>query len=81
MFITHYKVPVTGQVQWRINHYHSRGRSVRERAFGIMKTRWRSTLFRALEVKPGHCFLCNVCLDNGDLLEPDGDISREMFDF
>lgn len=86
--ITPYKEPVNGQIQGRFNYHHSRGRSIIERAFGIMKTRWRSTLFKALEVKPtfapqviASCaFLHNVCLDNGDLLEPDDDISREMFD-
>ncbi|KAL1276978.1 hypothetical protein QQF64_023651 [Cirrhinus molitorella] len=53
-----------------------------------MKIRWRYTLFKVLEVKPtfapqviASCaFLHNVCLDNGDLLKPDDDISREMFD-
>lgn len=86
--ITPYKEPVNGQVQGRFNYYHSRARSIIERAFGMMKTRWRSTLFRALEVKPtfapqviASCaFLHNVCLDNRDMLEPDGDISRDNFD-
>jgi hypothetical protein len=50
--ITPYKEPVCGEVQGRFNYYHSRGRSIIERAFGMMKTRWRSTLFRALEVRP-----------------------------
>lgn len=50
--ITPYKEPVIGEVQGRFNYYQSRARSIIERAFGIMKTRWRSTLFRALEVKP-----------------------------
>jgi len=53
-----------------------------------MKTKWRSTLFRTLEVKPtiapqviASCaFLHNVCLDNGDMLEPDDDISMEHYD-
>lgn len=53
-----------------------------------MKTRWRSTLFRALEVKPtfapqviASCaFLHNVCLDNGDTLDPDEDITRDDLD-
>ncbi|KAG1972307.1 hypothetical protein F2P79_000390 [Pimephales promelas] len=55
---------------------------------GVMKTRWRSTLFRALEVKPtfapqviASCaFLHNVCLDNGDTLDPDEDIARDDLD-
>ncbi|KAL2101722.1 hypothetical protein ACEWY4_003483 [Coilia grayii] len=86
--ITPYKEPVNGAVQGRFNYYHSRGRSIVERAFGIMKTRWRSTLFWALEVKPtfaplvtASCaFLHNVCLDNGDTLDPDEDISRDNLD-
>jgi len=53
-----------------------------------MKTRWRSTLFRALEVKPtfapqiiASCaFLHNVCLGNGDTLDPDEDIARDDLD-
>ncbi|KAJ7991278.1 hypothetical protein DPEC_G00295670 [Dallia pectoralis] len=77
--ITPFKEPVHGQVQQRFNYYQSRGRSIIERAFGMMKTRWRSTLFRALEVKPtfapqviSSCaFLHNVCMDNGDTLAPD----------
>ncbi|XP_028420694.1 putative nuclease HARBI1 [Perca flavescens] len=80
--ITPFKEPVHGEVQQRFNYYQSRGRSIIERAFGMMKTRWRSTLFRALEVKPtfapqviASCaFLHNVCMDNGDTLVPDEDI-------
>ncbi|XP_032364242.1 putative nuclease HARBI1 [Etheostoma spectabile] len=80
--ITPFKEPVQGQVQQRFNYYQSRGRSIIERAFGMMKTRWRSTLFKALEVKPpfapqviASCaFLHNVCMDNGDTLVPDEDI-------
>ncbi|CAL9708123.1 unnamed protein product [Knipowitschia caucasica] len=79
--ITPYREPVNGRAQRKFNYHLSRARSIVERAFGIMKTRWRSTLFRALEVKPtfapqviASCaFLHNVCLDNGDVLEPDSD--------
>ena len=50
-------------------------------SFRMMKTRWRSTLFRALEVRPSFAPLViascaslhNVCLENGDMLEPDAD--------
>ena len=77
-----------GPIQQRFNYYQSRGRSIIERAFGMMKTRWRSTLFKALEVKPtfapqviASCaFLHNVCMDNGDTLAPDEDILRDRYD-
>lgn len=70
-------------MQGRFNDHHSRGRNIVERPF--LETRWRSTLFRALEVRPKFvplvilsCVLLhNVCLDNGDTLEPDEDISRD----
>lgn len=86
--ITPYKEPVIGAVQGRFNFRHSRARSIVERSFGIMKTRWRSTLFKALEVRPAFAplviatcaFLHNVCLDNGDLLEPDADVAQDIFD-
>ncbi|KAJ8001008.1 hypothetical protein DPEC_G00186350 [Dallia pectoralis] len=86
--ITPYKEPVNGQIQGRFNYYHARARSIIERAFGMMKTRWRSTLFRALEVKPtfaplviASCaFLHNVCLDNEDLLEPDEDAELDILE-
>uniref|UniRef100_A0AAV2L1Q7 DDE Tnp4 domain-containing protein n=1 Tax=Knipowitschia caucasica TaxID=637954 RepID=A0AAV2L1Q7_KNICA len=47
--ITPYREPVNGRAQRKFNYHLSRARSSVERAFGIMKTRWRSTLFRALE--------------------------------
>ncbi|KAL7376198.1 hypothetical protein ABVT39_003096 [Epinephelus coioides] len=84
--ITPYKEPVNGHMQGCFNYYHSKGRSIIERAFRMMKTRWRSTLFRAVEVKPtfaplvvASCaFLHNVCLDNGDMLEPDADVDQDI---
>lgn len=86
--ITPYREPVNGQLQRKFNYHQSKARSIVERAFGIMKTRWRSTLFRALEVKPtfapqviASCaFLHNVCLDNGDVLEPDNDVALDILD-
>ncbi|XP_063080010.1 putative nuclease HARBI1 [Engraulis encrasicolus] len=86
--MTPYKEPVNGPIQARYNYHHAKGRSIIERAFGMMKTRWRCTLFKALEVRPtftpqiiASCaFLHNVCMDNGDLLEPDEDVARDVFD-
>ncbi|KAK7133521.1 hypothetical protein R3I94_015412 [Phoxinus phoxinus] len=86
--ITPYREPVYGPVQRKFNYHQSRARSIVERAFGIMKTRWRSTLFRALEVSPtfapqviASCaFLHNVCIDNGDVLEPDTDVAVDILD-
>lgn len=86
--ITPYKEPVRGRTEACFNFHHSRGRSIVERAFGMLKTRWRSTLFRALEVRPTFsavviatcAFLHNVCLENGDMLEPDNDATQEIFD-
>lgn len=86
--ITPYKEPVTGPMQGRFNHYHAKGRSIIERAFGVMKSRWRCTLFKALEIKPifapqviASCaFLHNICLENGDLLEPDDDVVQDLLD-
>ncbi|KAL2096454.1 hypothetical protein ACEWY4_008602 [Coilia grayii] len=77
----HYQEPVDDRVQRRFNYHHSKARSIVERAFGVMKTRWRATLFRALEVSPTFvpqviatcAFLHNVCIENGDILEPDND--------
>ncbi|KAK9976934.1 hypothetical protein ABG768_018826, partial [Culter alburnus] len=77
--ITPFKMPLQGPVQERFNRCHSQGRTIIERAFGMMKARWRRTLFSALEVKVGFCtevviacaFLHNVCLTHGDVLEPE----------
>ncbi len=50
-----------------------------ERAFGVPKTRWRFIFLKALEVKVefvseviiDYLFLRNLCISNGDILEPD----------
>lgn len=50
-----------------------------ERAFGVLKTRWCSIFLKALEVRLGLAvrvitccdILHNLCLKNGDILEPD----------
>lgn len=77
--ITPYKLPLQGRVEERFNNCHSRARSIIERAFGMMKARWRTTMFKAIEVKVAFCtqvvtacaFLHNVCLTHGDVLEPE----------
>lgn len=50
--ITPYKRPVRGMAEQRFNYHHSRGRSITERAFGMMKTRFRCIFLEALEVHP-----------------------------
>ncbi|CAJ1061399.1 hypothetical protein H4Q32_000108 [Xyrichtys novacula] len=61
----------------RFNTIHGKARNIIERAFGMMKARWRSIFLRALEVKPAFAsevvtccaILHNICMDNGDLFE------------
>lgn len=48
--ITPYKRPVRGMAEQRFNYHHSKGRSIIERAFGMMKTRFRCIFLEALEV-------------------------------
>ncbi|XP_067283966.1 putative nuclease HARBI1 [Pseudorasbora parva] len=75
--ITPYREPVQNPVQARFNSKHSRARSIVERAFGMMKTRWRSIFFKALEVSPAFVpevitccvVLHNLALLNGDIIE------------
>ena len=76
--LTPYREPVRSPVEARFNRHHARARSVIERAFGIMKARWRTIFFKALEVQPVFAvqviaccaILHNLCVDNGDILEP-----------
>ncbi len=76
--ITPYREPVTSPTQAQFNHHHSKARSIIERSFGIMKSRWRSIFFKALEVKPNFApaviacctILHNICLTSGDIVEP-----------
>ncbi|KAG9278155.1 putative nuclease HARBI1 [Astyanax mexicanus] len=75
--MTPFREPVQNPVQARYNRHLSKARSVVERSFGMMKTRWRSIFFKALEVKftfapvvVSCCaFLHNLCLSNGDIVE------------
>ncbi|RXN13240.1 nuclease HARBI1 [Labeo rohita] len=75
--ITPYREPVQNPVQARFNAKHARARNVVERAFGMLKTCWRSIFFKALEVSPAFvpevvaccAVLHNLCLQNGDIVD------------
>lgn len=77
--MTPYREPVQNPVQARYNVHHARARNVIERAFGMLKTRWRSLFFKALEVRPAFvpevvaccAVLHNLCFSCGDLVEAD----------
>ncbi|KAJ3584059.1 hypothetical protein NHX12_014555 [Muraenolepis orangiensis] len=53
--ITPYKRPIRGVAAQRFNGHHSRARSIIERAFGMMKTRFWAIFLQALEVN--HTFV------------------------
>ncbi|XP_028254436.1 protein ALP1-like [Parambassis ranga] len=84
--ITPYKQPVQGVAAQRFNSRHSRARSIIERAFGMMKTRWRAIFLQALEVH--HTFvpqvitacacLHNICLGAGDIMAPEDGVQEDM---
>uniref|UniRef100_UPI003AAEB172 putative nuclease HARBI1 n=1 Tax=Centroberyx gerrardi TaxID=166262 RepID=UPI003AAEB172 len=77
--MTPYREPVRDPVRARFNHRHSKARNIIERSFGMMKTRWRTIFFKALEVKPSFAhtvvtccaILHNLCITSGDILEPE----------
>ncbi len=76
--ITPYREPVKNPLQARFNSKHSRARNIVERAFGMMKTHWRSvfcfvsvSVFRsvkAMEVSPS---IVPEVIQNGDIIEPE----------
>lgn len=78
--ITPYREPLQNASQRRFNFHHAKARSIIERSFGCLKTRWRSLFFKALEVKPEFApevitcctLLHNICITNGDIIEPEG---------
>ena len=86
--MTPFRQPVRNHLQARYNCCLSKARCVVERSFGILKTRWRSIFLKALEVDvrfvPEVIVCCtvlhNICLTNGDLLEPDADVGRAAED-
>ncbi|XP_023821710.1 putative nuclease HARBI1 [Oryzias latipes] len=76
--LTPYREPLRNAVEARYNRHHAKARSVVERAFGMMKTRWRAIFLGALEVKSKFAvkiiacsaILHNMCISEGDWLEP-----------
>ncbi|XP_038572837.1 uncharacterized protein LOC119901297 [Micropterus salmoides] len=85
-FITPYKRPIQGVGTQRFNSHHSRARSIIERAFGMMKTRFRAIFLQALEVH--HTFvphvitacaiLHNICLGAGDIVAPEDEPEEDV---
>ncbi|KAI2642371.1 hypothetical protein H4Q32_029933 [Labeo rohita] len=76
--ITPYREPLQNASQRRFNFHHAKARSIIERSFGYLETRWRSLFFKALEVKPEFApevitctILHNICITNGDIIEPE----------
>ena len=69
----------------RFNVHHARARCVIERAFGMLKTRWRAIFFHALEVDttfvPDVIVACtilhNICVGVGDILAVEGEEPEE----
>ena len=86
--LTPYREPLHGRVQERYNFHHAKARCIIERAFGMMKTRWRSIFFKALEVDPTFvpaiitccAALHNICLGVGDIEEAVQDAYRDNVD-
>ncbi|TDH00102.1 hypothetical protein EPR50_G00183870 [Perca flavescens] len=87
--MTPYRQPLQNQLQVRFNGHLSRARCVVERAFGILKTRWRSIFLKALEVDVLYVpeviacgtVLHNIYLRNGDLLEAEDYVEGEAGDY
>lgn len=83
--ITPFKQPVRGDNRLNFNKVHSRARSIIERAFGMMKSRWRAIFLHALEVHPtfvpqviAACAgLHNICLGVGDVIPEEEGEERE----
>lgn len=77
--MTPYRNPAPNQNNRLVfNIHHARGRNIVERAFGMMKARWRSVFMKVLEVKHTKaarvvmacCVMHNICISNGDILQP-----------
>ncbi|KAF3851528.1 hypothetical protein F7725_013300 [Dissostichus mawsoni] len=82
------KRPLQGVGPQRFNSHHSRARSIIERAFGVLKTRFRSIFLQALEVH--HTFVpqvitaCavrhNICIGASDIMAPEEDIGDHDYE-
>ncbi|XP_074513306.1 LOW QUALITY PROTEIN: even-skipped-like1 [Sebastes fasciatus] len=72
--ITSYQEPLQDTVQSCYNHHHAKAQNIIERAFGMMKVRWRCLLFQAHEVDyafvPAVITAHNICLTAGNIIEP-----------
>jgi ribosomal protein S12 len=76
--VTPFKAPLTPD-QADFNHHLSKARSVVERAFGVMETRWRSIYTKALEVRlstgvkvlAACVVMHNICVSVGDVMTID----------
>ena len=79
VLMTPYRQPLRSQQQAMFNSRLTKARVVVERAFGILKTRWRAIFLKALEVDvlfvPEVILCCtilhNICLSRGDVLDPE----------
>ncbi|KAK0154265.1 Protein ALP1-like [Merluccius polli] len=77
--MTPYRQPLRNQLQAAYNSRLTKARGVVERAFGILKTRWRAVFLKVLEVDvlfvPEVILCCtilhNICLSQGDVLDPE----------
>nr|CAD7410320.1 unnamed protein product [Timema poppensis] len=62
----------------QFNLFHSRARSIVERAFDIVKARWRTMFMKTVEIRHTKvarliavcCIMHNVCMSLGDILQP-----------
>ncbi|XP_013878558.1 putative nuclease HARBI1 [Austrofundulus limnaeus] len=74
--MTPYRQPVRNRVEQQYNRHHAKARSIIERSFGMLETRWRSIFLWALEIRPvfaptvvaACCILHNICKAADDLL-------------
>ncbi|XP_049913330.1 uncharacterized protein LOC126398151 [Epinephelus moara] len=83
--ITPYKRPVHGVGAQRFNAHHSRAHSIIERAFGMMKTKFRALFLQALEVHHTFvpqvitaCAVLHICLGAGDILALEDEVLDDM---
>ncbi|KAL2082811.1 hypothetical protein ACEWY4_022629 [Coilia grayii] len=83
--MTPYRQPLRNQLQAAYNSRLTKARVVVERAFGILKTRWRAIFLKALEVDilyvPEVIVCCtilhNICLSQGDVLDNEDGVNDD----